>query len=79
MINLKLTVGEITLLSVTLWESEDDKLTRIVNEVNALPDEINVAGDLEHTYEDTRNEVGFHANIVSTGITPFHEEEYDDE
>ena len=79
MINIKLTIGDVTLLSVTLWESADDKLNRIVEEVNALPEAVSVAGDLQATYEDTRNETGFHANIVSTGITPYEEEEYDDD
>lgn len=78
MINFKFTIGDVTLLSVTLWESADDKLQRVAEEVEEVT---SIAGDMQYTpeVEEERNgHVGFHANIVSAGIRP-HVYEGDDD
>lgn len=69
-ISVKLTIGDITLLSVTLWESEDDKLQRVAAEVEQVT---SVAGEVQYTepVEELRNgHVGFHADIVGSGLQP---------
>lgn len=79
MINFKLTVGDVTLLSVTLWEDADAKLQRVAEEVAEVT---SVGSEVQYTepVEELRNgHVGFHADIVGTGITPaYYEGDGDD-
>jgi hypothetical protein len=79
MISFKLTVGDVTLLSVTLWESEDEKLQRVAQEVEEVT---SLSSDVQYTEAvelNTSGTVGFFADIVSAGVTPGAYEESDDD